>query len=202
MDKSFNICNYQKIIDKNVDECIGICKGILSDDEFKESEKNFLLDWIIKNELAKKDSMIKILFDELNNSNNTLDDLKEILIKFSGGVLTPSDEIKSMSTLLPIEKDLESIEFINKSFCLTGKFSSAYGNRKAIENIIKDKGGNIKETVSQSLDYLVIGELGNTDWVHSTFGRKIQTTLENKKKIYCETKIVSEQQLLSFLKNE
>lgn len=202
MDKSFNICNYQKIIDKNVDECIGICKGILSDDEFKESEKNFLLDWIIKNELDKKDSMVKILFDELNNSNNTLDDLKEILIKFSGGVLTPSDEIKSMSTLLPIEKNLETIEFDNKSFCLTGKFSSAYGNRKAIENIIKDKGGEVKETVSQSLDYLVIGELGNTDWIHSTFGRKIQTALENKNKIYCQTKIISEQQLLSFLGNE
>ncbi len=82
MDKSFNTCNYQKIIDKNVDECIGICKGILSDDEFKESEKFFLLDWIVKNELDKKDSMVKILFDELNNSNNTLDDLKEILMEF------------------------------------------------------------------------------------------------------------------------
>ena len=202
MDKSFNICNYQKIIDKNVDECIGICKGILSDGEFKESEKIFLLDWIIKNELEKKDSMVKILFDELNNSNNTLDDLKEILIKFSGGVLTPNDEIKSMSTLLPIEKNLESIEFESRSFCLTGKFSSAYGSRKAIENIIKDKGGEIKETVPQSLDYLIIGELGNTDWIHSTFGRKIQTVLENKKKEYCKTKIISEQQLLPFLENE
>ena len=107
-----------------------------------------------------------------------------------------------MSTLIPIEKDLESIEFINKSYCLTGKFSSAYGNRKAIENIIKDKGGTIKETVSQYLDYLVIGELGNTDWIYSTFGRKIQTTLENKKNKYCQTKIISEQQLLSFLGNE
>lgn len=202
MDKSFNTCNYQKIIDKNVDECIGICKGILSDDEFKESEKFFLLNWIIKNELDKKDSMVKILFDELNNSNNSLDDLKEILIKFSGGVSTPPDDIKSMSTLLPIENDLQSIEFKNKSFCLTGKFSSAYGNRKAIENIIKDKGGEIKETVPQSLDYLVIGELGNTDWIHSTFGRKIQTVLENKKKEYCKTKIISEQQLLPFLENE
>ena len=110
--------------------------------------------------------------------------------------------MKFSINLLPIEKDLESIEFDNKSFCLTGKFSSAYGNRKAIENIIKDKGGEVKETVPQSLDYLVIGELGNTDWVHSTFGRKIQTVLENKKKEYCKTKILSEQQLLSFLENE
>ena len=163
MDKSFNTCNYRKIIDKNVDECIGICKGILSDDEFKESEKSFLVDWIKKNELHKKDSIVKILYDEINNSNNTLNDLKEVLNRFVGGILTPSHEIKSMSTLLLIENDLQSIEFENKSFCLTGKFSSAYGNRKAIENIIEDKGGEIKETVPQSLDYLIIGELGNTD---------------------------------------
>ena len=48
----------------------------------------------------------------------------------------------------------------------------------------------------------MIGELGNTDWIYSTFGRKIQTTLENKKNKYCQTKIISEQQLLSFLGNE
>jgi NAD-dependent DNA ligase len=202
MDKSFNSCNYERIVDKNVDECIGICKGILSDDEFNENEKKFLIDWIRKHEIHKKNSMIKILYDELNNSTYTLDDLKEVLIRFTGGVLTPSDEIKSMSSLLPIEKDLQSIDFENKTFCLTGSFSSAFGNRKAIENIIKDKGGIIKDAVAQSLDYLVIGELGNNDWLHSNYGRKIQTALENKNKRYCETKIISEQQLLPFLENE
>lgn len=202
MDKSFGACNYERIVDKNVDECIGICKGILSDDEFNESEKNFLIDWIRKHDLDKNDRIVKILFDELNNSNHTLTDLKEVLISFTGGTLTPSDEVKSMTTLLPIEKDLRSIEFENKSFCLTGKFSSAYGNRKAIEDIIKDKGGSIKDKAIKSLDYLVIGELGNTDWIHSTYGRKIQTALENKQIPYNETKIISEQQLLPFLENE
>lgn len=201
MDKSFNSCNYERIVDKNVDECIGICKGILSDDEFNESEKNFLIDWIRKHDLNKNAPIVKILFDELNNNSNTLDDLKEVLISFTGGTLTPSDEVKSMTTTLPIEKDLEYIEFENKSFCLTGKFSSAYGNRQAIAEIIKDKGSIIKDKVSQSLDYLVVGELGNTDWAHSTYGRKIQIVLENKEKPYCETKIISEQQLLSFLEN-
>lgn len=75
MDKSFNACNQERIIDKNVDECIGICKGILSDNEFNESEKRFLINWIRKNKLDKNNSMVKILFDELNNSKNTLDNL-------------------------------------------------------------------------------------------------------------------------------
>jgi len=202
MDKSYATCNYDRIVDKNINECIGICKGILSDDEFNESEKVFLMDWIKKNELDKNDSIVKILFDELNNSNNTLDDSKNILIQFTGGILTPSNEIKSMTTTLPIEKDLKSVEFQNRSFCLTGKFSSAYGNRQSIAKILQDKGGNIKDNVIISLDYLVIGEFGNNDWIHSSYGRKIEKAIENQKGYSCTTKIISESQLLPFLENE
>jgi len=202
MDKSFNTCNQERVIDKNVDECIGICKGVLSDDEFNENEKNYLIDWIRKNELHKHNQIVKLLYTELNDSTNTLEDLKTVLIGFTGGTLTPSDEVQNMTTSLPIEKDLKVIEFDNKTFCLTGTFSSAYGNRKAIANILVDKGGIIKNTTPQVLDYLVIGEFGNNDWIHSSYGRKIEKAMGNQKSSYCNTKIISESQLLQFLKNE
>lgn len=199
MDKSFYNYDIERIIDKNVDECIGICKGILSDNELNNDEKEFLINWIEKHKLNQKNEMIKILFNELKNDKNNLDDIKNVLIKFTGGILTPNYEIKSMTTSLPIEKIIESIEFKDKIFCLTGKFSSAYGNRKAIEDILKDKGGMIKDTVSKSLDFLVIGEFGNSDWIHSSYGRKIEKAILNQKDSYCETKIISESQLLPFL---
>lgn len=106
-----------------------------------------------------------------------------------------------MTTSLPIEKDLKTIEFENKSFCLTGTFSSAYGDRKQLANVIKDKGGIMKDSVPKFLDYLVIGEFGNSDWIHASYGRKIEKVMENQKDSYCKTKIISESQLLPFLEN-
>jgi len=202
MDKSFETCNYERIVERNINECIGICKGMLSDDEFNESEKNFLIDFIEKNDIQNKDVIVKILYTELNDNKNSLDDLKIILTKVTGGTLTPSSKVKSMTTSLPIEKDLKTIEFENKTFCLTGTFPSAYGDRKQLANIIKDKGGVMKDSVPKLLDYLVIGEFGNSDWIHSSYGRKIEKVMENQKDSYCHTKIISESQLLLFLENK
>ena len=38
--------------------------------------------------------------------------------------------------------------------------------------------GTPQDKVTTRLDYLVIGSLGNEDWMHSTFGRKIQQALD------------------------
>jgi NAD-dependent DNA ligase len=197
MDKSYQHCDSKRIEDKNIDELIGICKGVLSDNEFNEDEKRFLLDTIKKNKLANH-TLVKDLYSALTDQENSLDDLKNLLILFTGGSV-PSYEIKSMSTNLPIEKDLISVEFKDKIFCLTGKFSSAIGNRKAIEDIIQEEGGKAKKTVTLDLDYLVIGEFGNDDWKHSTSGNKIEKAMNYRDINHSKIKIISEEQLLKYL---
>jgi len=196
MDKSFQYVDSKRIEDKNINELIGICKGVLSDNKINEDEKKFLLDWIKKHNLANH-TLVKDLYLALNDKDKNLDDLKNTLITFTGGV-TPSNEIKSMSTSLPIEKDLSTIEFKNKIFCLTGKFGSAIGNRKVIEDIIVDKGGICKDTVTHDLNYLVIGEFASDDWIHSTSGRKIEKAM-NYRANSSNLKIISEEQLLKYL---
>lgn len=196
MDKLYQYCNSERIEDKNVDECIGICKGVLSDNEFNKDEKKFLLDWIKSHNLANH-TMVKDVYLALDDKDKSLDDLKNILMAFTGGV-TPSNEIKSMSTSLPIEKNLSFIQFKDEIFCLTGIFGSAIGNRKAIENIIVEKGGSCKDTVTHDLDYLVIGEFGNDDWIHSNSGRKIEKAMKYKANS-SKLKIISEEQLLKYL---
>ena len=196
MDKSFTSINHERIIDKNINECIGICKGILSDNEFNEDEKKFLLDWIKSHNLVNH-TIVKNVYLALNDKDKSLEDLKNILLTFTGGI-APSNEVRSMSSSLPIEKDLLSIEFKNKIFCLTGKFGSAIGNRKVIEDIIVDKGGVCKDTVTHDLNYLVIGEFASDDWIHSTSGRKIEKAM-NYRANSSNLKIISEEQLLKFL---
>lgn len=55
---------------------------------------------------------------------------------------------------------------------------------------------NAKKRLTLDVDYLVIGELGSTDWRHSTFGRKIETALKYQKESKSKVKIISEEQLL------
>ena len=197
MDKSYEHYNSKRIEDKNIDELIGICKGVLSDNEFNEDEKRFLVDSIKKNKLADH-TLVKDLYSALTDQENSLDDLKNLLISFTGGVV-PSSDIKSMSTNTPIEKNLLSVEFKDKIFCLTGIFSSALGNRKAIEDIIGEKGGKAKRNVTHDLDYLVIGEFGNNDWKHSTSGNKIEKAMEYRSRKHSKLQIISEEQLLKYL---
>jgi len=195
MDKDFTASNYQRTQDRKIDEFIGICKGVLADNEFNELERNTLMKWL--NENRVNDIQIKKIYESFKN-NTPLSDLKKMLEQYIGYNMQ-SFGIMNASTSLPIENMLLSIKFKNESFCLTAKFASAIGNRKAIEDMIKAKNGIIKSSVVLDLDYLVIGELGNADWIHSNSGRKIEKALRYREENKTGIKIISEQQLLEHL---
>ena len=174
MDIKTTAYNYKRTQDRKIDEFIGLCKGVLADGEFNASEKNTLLKWLEENKV--KDIQIEEIKQHLQNNNN-LDELKNILSKYIGYELQEFG-IMNASTSLPVEKKPLTIQFKNKSFCLTGKFSSAIGNRKKLEDLIEEKNGIIKSNVVLNLDYLIIGEIGNPDWIHSNSGRKIEKAIE------------------------
>ena len=70
MDKSYYSLNKNIIKDRNIDEFVGICRGILADDELNYDEKKFLKDWIKSHNLQQND-MIKEIYYELE-SNKTI----------------------------------------------------------------------------------------------------------------------------------
>ncbi len=187
--------NYGRIQDRKIDEFIGLCKGVLADDEFNESEKKTLLKWLEENKV--NDVQVKEIKQALQGNDN-LDELKMKLSQYIGYELQEFG-VMNASTSLPIEKMLLPIQFEGKTFCLTGKFSSAIGNRKKIYDIIEDKKGIAKSKVTLDLDYLVIGEIGNPDWIHSNSGRKIETAIKYRDERRTGLKIISEQQLLEYL---
>jgi NAD-dependent DNA ligase len=188
--------NKEIIKDRNLDEFIGICRGILADDELNHHEKEYLIEWI-ENHNLQQNKLVEKIYHELKQ-NEKLDDLKNLLLDFTGGK-PPVKEVKSMATKLVFDTLKEPIIFQNKTFCLTGKFSSAYGNRKVLKDEIEAKGGTCKKNVVLDLDYLIIGELGNNDWRHSNFGRKIEDALKFKDSPNSKIKIISEAQLLKDL---
>lgn len=170
-----------RIEDRSISELIGIAKGLVADNIINEWEADFLVTWIKNNahitcwpfDILQK-RIASMLSDGIIDDNER-DELLSLLKSFVGEK-TISDHISSFATTLPLTKPIPEIIISDKTFCFTGKF--AYGQRKDCEKIIVERGGIISDNVTKHLDYLVIGLMGNEDWAHSTFGRKIQKAID------------------------
>lgn len=79
----------------------------------------------------------------------------------------------------PINYDAE-VTVESHVFVLTGDFS--HMDKNAIKQLIQDRGGEVKNTVSGKVDYVVRGSLGSTRWNHGSYGTKVEKALELQKK--------------------
>lgn len=80
--------------------------------------------------------------------------------------------IASLCTTNPVIK-FESV------FCLTGE-SERY-SRTEFKRIIEELGGGIADSVSQGVDYLIVGGKGSKDWAFACYGRKVEAAAQLKK---------------------
>ena len=94
----------------------------------------------------------------------------------SRGPAAAAGKAVNFASALPLTQPAPDIVFADKTFCFTGTF--AFGQRKDCQAAVARLGGTPQDKVTTRLDYLVIGSLGNEDWMHSTCGRKIQQALD------------------------
>jgi NAD-dependent DNA ligase len=80
------------------------------------------------------------------------------------------------STVLPFTEPAPPIFFTDQHFCLTGRF--AWGPRAHCETEIKSRGGRTQPNVNQQTNFLTIGTIGSSDWLHSTHSRKIEHAVD------------------------
>ena len=132
-DKRTLMVLFSLLAGKHIDEFIGICRGILADDELNSHEKDYIIEWIENHDLHYHD-FVGTLYVLLKN-NEDLKQSKTLLLDFLGGK-PPVKEVKSMSTKLLFDSLVKPIVFRDTKFCLTGKFVSAYGNRKVLEELV------------------------------------------------------------------
>lgn len=194
--------NAEYVADRKVDELIGICRGIIADGEVNESESKFLLSWIDSNiHLAPRypfDVLYRRIAQMLSDGIFDEDekaDLLSVLNSLTGGEIINS-ESDSMSSSLPLCYPAPDISITGNSFVFTGVFTS--GDRKSLERLVVDLGGEMHQNVKKNTDYLVIGEIGSQDWAHSSFGRKIEKAVEYREN-GVKISIVSESHWMKFL---
>ena len=77
----------------------------------------------------------------------------------------------------PFDSPEPEIEFRDKSFMFTGKFT--FGDRSACQGAVESRGGAAPDTktVVPEIDYLVIGTDGSKAWKMGAYGNKIEKAL-------------------------
>lgn len=158
-------------------------------DEIYDKIQSILKDGIITK--SEHDDFIEFAkgFIEQGTSNTQNDPtiFTDYWMKSDAPILKTIDSI--------IERNLNII--INgKSFCFTGQMKN--GKRKDIQNNLSKKGGIPVDRITKTLDYLVIGALSNPCWAYSTYGRKIDSVIENKRN-RVKTLIIHEDDFISKL---
>lgn len=179
--------NAARISDRQQDELIGLVRGVIADGAVHQSEAEFLIRWIESNAGSSDRWPASLLYPRLRSmlADGVLDqeersELFELLQRYSGN--TPGVEERSVrrSTTLPLDHPQPTLKIQGSIFVVTGKF--VYGIRKKVHAAIEARGGTCGGDVTLGTDILVIGEIGSTDWVHSTHGRKIERAMELRSK--------------------
>jgi len=174
---------HQERIDrKSVDALIGISVGLIADDQINQLEAQFLQKWIETNLAHLDDPVVNILFRRLNDmlsdgilSAEEAEDLMLLLKQFTG-IAPASNALALRVSSLPLNDPLPIIDWSDRTFMLTG--TMAYGPRKSCESLIVERGGLIGAGVSKKVHYLIVGSVGNEQWLHSSYGTKIKRAVE------------------------
>jgi hypothetical protein len=161
-----------RLTDREIDELLGLCKGVVADGVVNEKEAQFLMDWIT---VILYRRLAEMLVDHCLDQTEQAE-LLSLLHQIATGGEPPGEYVANLSTSLPLTQPAPAIHFLQRNFCFTGRFIS--GTRKQCEEAILTKGGTAQKVPTGETDYLVIGILGSTDWIHSTHGRKIEKAVE------------------------
>jgi hypothetical protein len=184
------------VLTKGARTLLGICSGLTADGTLNDTEIVFLRTWLTENAsvatiwpgdvIANRIEIV--LADGLITADERAD-LLDLLTSISGQEFQETGSAAVSGPALPLDPTGD-IQFDGRSFCFTGTFF--FGTRAACERAVTTLGGTPSGSVTGDLDYLVIGGGCSAQWANTTYGRKIETAIERKKR-YGKPLIIGEQ---------
>lgn len=190
----FTNYNKTRLNDRQITELIGLSRGLIADGELTDNEVEYLLKWLVANEVTTKNPFIQRLMHTVSATleDGVVDDeerssLFDVLQRLSGGTMELGETLKSSP--LPLCEPAPTVSITGKSFAFTGTCS--FGARKACEAAVTERGGSAG-SLTQKTDFLVIGEYASDDWIHSSYGRKIEKAVSFRDEKRVPIHIISE----------
>ena len=199
-DEFYNRVGGDRISSRQIDELIGIGRGLVADGQINQAEVEFLQKWLAANLRISDQPLIRVLYQRIDQilTDGLLDDdekaeLLDTLNKFSNRDFELGEILKSTS--LPLCQPAPNLEFDGVRYCFTGTFN--YGQRKHCHQAVEERGATAG-SLTQSTEVLVVGVYATESWKHSSFGNKILAAAEWREK-GIPISIVSEDHWTKFL---
>jgi NAD-dependent DNA ligase len=174
-DAFYNRVGGDRIASRQIDELIGIARGLLADGGISRDEVEYLEKWLAANLDISDQPVIHALYTRIEEilSDNLVDEdekaeLFDTLAKLTNRDFELGETLKA--TTLPIDDPPPSLTFAGKRYCFTGTF--LYGLRKRCEQAVAVRGATFGP-ICQQTNVLVIGTYATDSWKHSSFGNKI-----------------------------
>ncbi len=189
-----------RITSRQIDELIGIARGIAADGNLNQAEVEFLQKWLAAYQAISDQPVIDVLYRRINEvlSDNVLDvsetrELLDTLNKFANRDFELGEVLKSSS--LPLCSPAPALRFSGIRYSFTGTFN--FGQRKVCEKAVVERGAETG-SLTQKTNILVIGAYATESWKHSSFGNKIVSASEWRQN-GIPISIVSEEHWVKFL---
>lgn len=187
--------NQSRLLSRSCEALLGVCQGLLADHVLNEAEVGFLALWLRDHpDIARVwpgniiSERVEDILSDGSFSEDGLEQLKEVLTSLLGGTWAQTGAASGLSIDLSIEHDAQFV-LPGRRFCFSGKF--VFGSRSVCERAVLERGGLIDKEITKDLDFLVVGPFVSSDWLNTTFGRKIEKAV-GYQRAGCGIRIISE----------
>ncbi len=165
----------ERIADRQIDELIGLARGIAADGQINQAEVEFLQKWLVANLPITDHPLIRTLYRRVDDilhdgivDEDEKAELLDTLNRFSSRDFELGEVLKATS--LPLCAPPPALGFAGERYTFTGTFT--YGCRKRCEGAVTDRGADAG-SLTRNTTVLVIGTYATESWKHSSFGLKI-----------------------------
>lgn len=196
----YNRVGGERIEARQIDELIGLCRGLAADGSVNQQEAEFLQKWLAANMGISNHPIIQGLYHRVSEvlADGHLDDeeaidLLSVLDQLSTRDFEHGETLKSSD--LPLCRPAPHLSFENMHYCFTGTFN--FGRRNACEEATMLKGASCG-SLTKKTNILVVGLYATESWKHSSFGNKILKACEMRE-AGVPLSIVSEEHWVKFL---
>lgn len=174
-ERFYNRVGADRIESRQIDELIGLARGLVADGTINQQEVEYLQKWLAVNVDTTGHPLIVSLYDRINEvlSDGTADDderreLFDTLSGLTGGDVELGELLKP--TDLPLCRPAPDLRFAGWRYTFTGTFN--FGQRKACEQAVAERGA-AHGSLTLKTNVLVVGSYATASWKHSSFGDKI-----------------------------
>ena len=182
------------MIEKKLKELLSVCRGLIEDGILLENEVHYLNRWLQANARVTSRfpgqqvaARLKRIYADGIITEEEKTELLELLRKATRDPAQPRAS-PATSVELPFDLPAPEVQFMNRNFCLAGRFFS--GSARWCRNRIGQRGGEVHDQPNPSTDYLVIGAAGDIEPIVLTKATMLREKL----------KIISEEHWLKALK--